>query len=99
MQPIDERNLRQYLGAFADGELAPEHQLTVIQYLQAHPEARTELAQIQRLRAAAEQAVVRQTPPVPDALRQRISGLATPAAKEKPLAPNRVRSRFAWPSS
>jgi hypothetical protein len=91
MHPIDERNLRQYLGAFADGELAPDVQLAVIRYLEAHPNALKELAQIQRVRSAAEQAVVRQTPAVPEELQQRITGIVAPALGKR-------SRRVAWPA-
>jgi len=100
-QPIGPDNLREYLMAFADGELAQEQRHAVSCYLCKHPESLEQFAEIQHLRAAAQRAVVASTPEIPGGLRSRIdalmSSLPSPAveASSSPRAsqstPRRLR--------
>ncbi len=93
-EPIGEDNIREYLTAFADGELDAARILTVLDYLALHPEALEMMRVQQRLRLAAERAVRGLSPPTPEALRRQLEAMTPdlPPATASPIA--RVTHRW-----
>ena len=83
-EAIGEHNIHEYLTAFADGELDASAILSVLDYLETHPEGLQLMRNQQRLRLAAERAVRTDTPPVPGTLRRRVESLAAAAATPAP---------------
>lgn len=75
MAELEGSNIREYLVAFADGELAPAQSLEVLRYLTEHPEMLAVLREQQELRVAANRAILHSTPSPPPALRQQIAAM------------------------
>lgn len=90
MEPSDSHPLSHDLSAFADGELDPAATRRLLQQLLDDPAAVERLRRVQQLTAAARRAVRSHTPPVPDALRDRLRALADPPPAD--AAPR----RWAW---
>jgi len=74
--PLDQDNIREYLTAFADGELDATQILAVLDYIRAQPETLDLIMQQQKLRVAALRTIRATAPPVPAALCERIAALA-----------------------
>lgn len=79
---IGEDNIREYLTAFADGELDAGQILSVLDYLAEHPEGLQLMRTQQRLRIAAERAIRASTPPLPEQLRRRLEALVPQPTSE-----------------
>ena len=87
IEPLDKDNVREHLTAFADGELDAVQILAVLEYLRTDPEALNLLTEQQKLRVATMRTVRETAPPVPTALRERITALAAASAAESKPAP------------
>lgn len=100
--PIGDHNLDQHLTAFADGELNAAQSVALLEYLLEHPgSVESSLLMMrdqQRLRLAAEHLVRAESGPLPEALRERVTGLSV-AAADPPTARGRgAASRLrVWP--
>ncbi len=100
--PLGQENLREYLTAFADGELDATQILAVLEHIRAQPETLDLITEQQKLRVAAMRTIRQTAPRVPDTLRARIAELASTASVEptpKPSAVPRVSAtwRFWFP--
>ena len=101
MPPTDEKEIRKYLPAFADGELEVEQNLRVLEHMAMNPRATRRVMHQQQLRQAVDQSVRNATPPAPEALKRKITKMAEQAGEKNAAAaatPS-TRSRFriaAW---
>ncbi len=74
--PLGERNLLEYLTAFADGELDADQILAVLNYVKTQPQSLDLMVEQQRLRLAAMRTVRQSVPPAPRELHDRIRAMA-----------------------
>jgi len=98
MPPTDEKDIRKYLPAFADGELEVEQNLRVLEHMAMNPRATRRVMHQQQLRQAVDQSVRGATPATPEALKRKIARMANEAGDSDAAAPIR-RARFrlaAW---
>lgn len=96
-QPIDDKEVRKYIEAFADGELDVEQNLRMLEHMAMNPRATRRVMHQQQLRQAVDRAMRESTPAIPQPLRGKIEQLAAewdgrPARQEnttKPARPTR----------
>ena len=84
MSPLDPQSLARAVSTFADGELDPAATRQSLQQLLDDPAAAEQLRRHQQLTVAARRAVVRRTPPVPDALLARLHEMNPPRPLRQP---------------
>ncbi len=73
---MNDKEIRKYLAAFADGELDVEQNLCVLEQMAMNPQATRRVMHQQQLRQMVNRALREMTPAVDPALRQRIAELA-----------------------
>lgn len=78
-EPIDDKEVRKYIEAFADGELDVEQNLRMLEHMAMNPGATRRVMHQQQLRQAVDRALREATPPIPPSLRETIERLATEA--------------------
>lgn len=93
---IGKDNIREYLTAFADGELDAAQTLRVLDYIEEHPEGMQLVRTHQHLRLAADRTVRAHTPPTPENLRRRLETLASAAPATRSPRMRLVGRR--WPA-
>ncbi len=83
---LDDKTVRKYLAAFADGELEVEQTLKVLEHMAMNPEATRRVMHQQQLRQAVQRAVVDAAPDVTPELRAAVARIAeeAPAASAEP---------------
>lgn len=93
-KPMDSKEVRRYVEAFADGELDVEQNLRVLEHMAMNPTATRRVLHQQQLRQAVDRVVRSETPATPDDLREQIVALAaeTPAASiaSRPVKQSRM---------
>ena len=97
---MDDKEVRKYLAAFADGELEVEQNLRVLEQMAMNPQATRRVMHQQQLRRAIKRSIDESTPEDSDRLRETISDLAqnTPAGQiTNKMAPEAL-SKSAGPS-
>ena len=75
-KPIDDKEARKYLAAFADGELEVQQNLQMLEHMAMNPQATRRVMHQQQLRRAVGQAMKTDAPPAPQALVDRVTRLA-----------------------
>lgn len=84
--PLGDDNIREYLTAFADGELDADQILAVLDYIKTNPQSLDLMVEQQRLRLAAMRTVRQSVPPAPRELHDRIRAMAAVRAMT-PISP------------
>lgn len=75
-KPMDNKESRKYLAAFADGELDVEQNLRVLEHIAMNPDATRRVMHQQQLRQSVRRSMRAQAPATPQALRDQITGMA-----------------------
>lgn len=82
-QPMDDKEIRQYIEAFADGELDVEQNLRVLSHMAMNPDATRRVMHQQQLRQVVERAMREMTPPPPAELRAKVERLVEAGADHR----------------
>jgi len=75
-EPIDDKEVRKYIEAFADGELDVEQNLRMLEHMAMNPQATRRVMHQQQLRQVVDRAMREATPPIPQPLRGQLERLA-----------------------
>ena len=82
-KPMDDKEVRKYLEAFADGELDVEQNLRVLEHMAMNPQATRRAMHQQQLRQAVERVMKEDSPPPPADLRAKIEAIAARADEDE----------------
>jgi anti-sigma factor RsiW len=83
MKPsMNDKDVRKYIEAFADGELDVEQNLTVLEHMAMNPDATRRVMHQQQLRQVVDRAMREMSPSPSDDLRARIEALADDARRD-----------------
>ncbi|MEX0655045.1 MAG: hypothetical protein WDZ31_05075 [Phycisphaeraceae bacterium] len=93
---MDDKQIRRYLSAFADGELDVEQSLQVLERMAMDPQTTRRVLHQQQLRQRVSQTMSRGESKTPEALRRQIASMAERPAAPDQVADLRAASRWAF---
>ncbi|MEX2214024.1 MAG: hypothetical protein WD768_07850 [Phycisphaeraceae bacterium] len=91
-KPMDDKEVRKYLEAFADGELDVEQNLRVLEHMSMNPQATRRAMHQQQLRQAVERAMKECSPAAPSDLRAKIEAIASQANDDDAVTLKQMRA-------